>query len=259
MIGSTGESAALSMQERLSVVRRAHARLQGRIRLMAGTGLSHTGQTIELSKLAIEAGAESLLIVIPPYVKPNTQGLLHHYEAISKEVRVPICIYHIPGRTGRRLAVEEFVQLAQIPQIAMFKDSSGDMVLLSRASQACPLPFMSGDDTTFLASRAVGGQGWISVVSNIFPAACVELDRCAARGEPAQALAYHRTLSPLLDLLECDTNPAPIKTALYAQGLCRNEVRTPLAPVQPELATRIAAAVQSIQAALLHMNRGGKP
>ncbi len=251
VIGSTGESSSMSMQERLSVIRRAKATLQGRIRLMAGTGLSHTGQTVELSKLAVEAGAESLLVVTPPYVKPNTQGLLRHYETVGAEVGVPMCLYHVPSRTGRRLTVEEFGLLAQIPQVVMFKDSSGDMVLMSRATQACSLPFLSGDDLTYLASRAVGGQGWISVVSNAFPEACVEMEACMARGDLTRALALHRALSPLVDLLECDTNPGPIKAALAALGLCRNELRSPLAPVQPEWMPRIAEMVKKTEQALL--------
>lgn len=244
VIGSTGESASLSMQERLSVIRRAHAVLQGRIRLMAGTGLSHTGQTVELSKLAIEAGAESVLVVTPPYVKPNTQGLIRHYEALGREVNAPICIYHVPSRTGRRLTVEEFGLLSQLPNVAMFKDSSGDMVLLSRAAQLCAQPFFSGDDLTFLASRAVGSQGWVSVISNVFPEACVEMDRAFSCGDTQRARAIYRGLLPLMQLLECDTNPTPIKAALAAKGLCRNEVRTPLAPVAPEVAQRIAEAVR---------------
>lgn len=244
VIGSTGESASLSMQERLSVIRRAHAVLQGRIRLMAGTGLSHTGQTVELSKLAIEAGAESVLVVTPPYVKPNTQGLIRHYEALGREITAPICVYHVPSRTGRRLTVEEFGLLSQLPHIAMIKEASGDVVLFSRVASLCSQPVLSGDDLTFLASRAVGGQGGISVVSNLFPEAFVEMDQAFSRGDVARALALHRALSPLVQLLECDTNPTPIKAALAAKGLCRNEVRTPLAPVAPELAQRIAKAVQ---------------
>jgi len=256
VVGSTGEATSLTVQEKLSLIRRAYAKVGNQLCIMAGTGLSNTDQTVELSKLAVEAGADSLLVVTPPYNRPNIDGLVAHYEAIGREVPAPICIYHVPHRTGRRLSVAEFSRLAELPFVRMIKDSSADIALFSRARLACSVPFVSGDDTTYLASRAVGGVGWVSVGSNVFPEACMEMDRAFGAGDTQKALQLHEILSPFFQLLECDSNPIPLKGALSVVGMCRNEVRLPLSALSPEWMEKMGETVHHTQEKLREIQVG---
>lgn len=242
--GTTGESPTLTVQEKISLVRKARAALSPGIRVMAGSGGNNTAQSIELSKLCVDAGADSLLIVTPPYNKPSPAGLALHYSMISESVMVPLCLYHVPGRTGQLLTHSTIARLTQIATVTAVKEASGDVALFSRTVNASKATVLSGDDPTYLASLSVGGQGAISVISNIFPKAMVELTTAFQKNDNARALKLHRVLMPAIDIMFCEANPGPLKAALEIFGWGKNELRAPLAPVTPD-------NYQAIEACLL--------
>lgn len=232
--GTTGEAPTLSVQEKISLVRKARAVLPPTVHIMAGSGGNNTQQSIELSKLCIDAGADSLLIVTPPYNKPSLQGLKLHYQMISDATAVPICLYHVPGRTAQLLSAQAIKSLTEIPRVTAVKEASGDIALYSRVVNSSKASILSGDDPTYLASLAIGGRGVISVVSNIFPEAMVALTKSFSERNTTHALALHKALMPAIDILFCETNPCPLKAALEILGLGRNILRPPLAPVLEE-------------------------
>jgi 4-hydroxy-tetrahydrodipicolinate synthase len=243
--GTTGEAPTLTVQEKISLVRKARALLPANIRVMAGSGGNSTAQSIELSKLCVEAGADSLLIVTPPYNKPNLAGLKLHYQMIADSVSVPLCLYHVPGRTAQSLSSQAISTLTGIKNVTAVKEASGDIALYSRVVNSSKADILSGDDPTYLASLAVGGTGVISVVSNIFPEAMVALTNAFAAQKNDRALAIHKVLLPAIDVLFCETNPCPLKAALEIVGLGRNTLRAPLAPVTEENYSLIKRTIEA--------------
>jgi 4-hydroxy-tetrahydrodipicolinate synthase len=243
--GTTGESPTLSVQEKISLVRKARAHLPAKVRIMAGSGGNNTAQSIELSKLCVEAGADSLLIVTPPYNKPSLAGLQLHFRMIAESVNVPLCLYHVPGRTGQSLPASAIATLTQIPKVLAVKEASGDLALYGRVVNASEASILSGDDPTYLASLAVGGKGVISVVSNIFPEAMVELTRAFTAKQNERALAIHKALLPSIDILFCESNPGPLKAALDIFGIGKNILRAPLAPVTADHYAEIKSTLLS--------------
>ena len=232
--GTTGESPTLTVQEKISLVRKARALLPSSIRVMAGSGGTNTSQSVELSKLCADAGADSLLIVTPPYNKPSPAGLWSHYSLIAESVSLPLCLYHVPGRTGQLLSANVISKLTEIPSVSSIKEASGDVALLSRIVNSTKASVLSGDDPIYLASLAVGSQGIISVISNIFPKAMVELTSAYHKRDPERALKLHQTLLPMIDMLFCESNPGPLKAALHILSLSKNILRAPMAPVTEE-------------------------
>ncbi|MCX6128760.1 MAG: 4-hydroxy-tetrahydrodipicolinate synthase, partial [Proteobacteria bacterium] len=205
--GTTGESATLAVDEKISLYRRARAFLPSNLKLMAGTGGNCTRQSIELSKLAQDAGADSLLIVTPPYNKPSLEGLKAHYQAIGQAVRIPLCLYHVPSRTGQKLQAEELASLCSLPEVTAVKEASAELPLFAKALLLSQADYLSGDDFTYLPSLAVGGQGIISVGTNIFPKAFVQMTRRYRQGDNAGALQIHQILLPFIEHLFMESNP----------------------------------------------------
>ncbi|MBC7660176.1 MAG: 4-hydroxy-tetrahydrodipicolinate synthase [Chitinophagaceae bacterium] len=231
--GTTGESPTLTVDEKVSLFRRARAYLPSSVQMMAGTGGNCTQQSIELSKLAQDAGANSLLIVTPPYNKPTLVGLKAHYEAIGQSVKIPLCLYHVPGRTAQKLSAEELATLCDIPSITAVKEASADLFLFSKALIHSKANYLSGDDFTYLPSLALGGHGVISVVTNVFPKAFVEMTKRFRAGDHKSALQLHNALLPLIEGLFVEANPSPAKDLLSHMGVIKNTLRLPLVSVLP--------------------------
>ncbi len=249
--GTTGEAPTLSHDEKLALVKAARKSLPSNIRVMAGTGGNDTRTSIELSKAALAAGADSLLIVTPPYNKPNMAGLQLHYRAIAEAAQTPICLYHVPGRTAQRLSAEQMCEITKIPHVVAIKEASADLTLFSKTAQLCSTTTMlSGDDFTYLPSLSVGGHGVISVISNIFPKAMVQLTKAHVAADTAKTLIIHNALFALTELLFCETNPCPLKAALHAMNLIENTLRPPLAAVSSDNFAKIKASVSSTYTAL---------
>lgn len=248
--GTTGESPTLTVQEKISLVRKARAILPASVRIMAGSGGNNTAQSIELSKLCVDAGADSLLIVTPPYNKPSPAGLKLHFQMIADAVSVPLCLYHVPGRTGQSLSAQSIANLTTINRVSAVKEASGDLALYGRLVCQSKSDILSGDDPTYLASLSVGGQGVISVVSNIFPAAMVQMTVAFKSQKNEAALAIHKILLPSIDMLFCESNPGPLKAAMSIFGLGKNILRPPLAPVTDENFRLIKSTIEKAKSEL---------
>ncbi|MFK7872888.1 MAG: 4-hydroxy-tetrahydrodipicolinate synthase [Oligoflexales bacterium] len=243
LIGTTGEAPTLAVSEKLALIRRARARLP-HIKLMSGAGSNDTKQAVEFSRLAADSGMDALLVVTPPYNKPSLNGLKAHYEAIAK-IGVPVCLYHVPGRTGQLLSAHDMQTLTEIPGVQLIKEASGSLELFSQTRLQTKVDVLSGDDPTYLASLSVGGAGCISVVSNIFPRAMVEMTRLFQEGRCDNALKIHEALLPMIQVLFCESNPCPLKVALEHLELCANVVRLPLAVVEDHNKERIQKTVDA--------------
>jgi 4-hydroxy-tetrahydrodipicolinate synthase len=255
--GSTGEGSTLSNQEKISLYRRARASLPKSVGVLAGTGGSNTQQAIELSKLAADAGVDGLLIVTPPYNKPTPAGLQAHFSAIADATSLPICAYHVPGRTGQRLSLQQLKSLMNHPKIVALKESSGDITLFSGCvNEISDKSILCGDDSLFLPCLAVGATGLVSVASNVFPEAMVQLYDLAIAGKFATARRLHHTLFPFLEVLFVESSPGPLKEAMYACGLSSRTLRLPLVPPMPENAKLISDCVTTTKKLLANFRDG---
>lgn len=236
LCGTTGEAPALRVPEKVSLIKKARALVSSDFEIMAGTGSSNTEQSVELSKLCCDAGADSLLVVTPPYNKPSLAGLVKHFEAISNETDVPICLYHVPGRTAQRLTAEQMRVICEVKNVDSIKEASADLALYSETVLACPnKAVLSGDDPTYLPSLSIGGRGVISVLTNIFPEAFVAMTKAFDKGQVQEAEQIHKALFAFIQSLFLETNPTPLKAALSIAGVCANNVRLPLAPVKDQI------------------------
>lgn len=235
--GTTGESPTLQPNERLALIKRAKAYCNEKIRIMAGSGCNNTQQSIEMSRLCVEAGADALLVVTPPYNRPPIEGLKKHYTLIAEAIvhsHVPIVLYHVPGRTAQSISCEDLGAIcASHPAIAAVKEASGNPILFSRyihASKVYPAPpiWLSGDDHGFLPTLSVGGEGIISVIAGVFPDALVALYRSFQNNNTDKALKIHNALFGLMDALFSEVNPIPVKALLAHIGLISPYLRSPL-------------------------------
>ncbi len=255
--GTTGESPTLTVQEKISLVRKARAFLPTSIKVMAGTGGNSTDQSVELSRLAEDAGADSLLIVTPPYNKPTLEGLKGHFSAISQATKIPLCLYHVPGRTAQTLSPEAIAQICEVPRVLAVKEASANLELFSKAKILSKAKFLSGDDGTYLASLAVGGSGVISVVTNLLPKAFVAMTNAFTTGKNTEALQIHEAMLDFIQLLFVETNPTPIKAALAAKGVCKNTLRLPLVPMSSANEKRLLESLAKTEDALKKLGLNG--
>ncbi len=232
--GTTGESATLTMDEHLSVVKQCITVAGGRCPVMAGTGSNNTWEAMELTQAAEDLGADAALLITPYYNKPTKTGLLCHFAAIHDATSLPLFLYDVPGRTALALPDDVILELAALPRIVGIKDATGDMGRILRL-RARGLPedflFLSGDDASALAFYAMGAVGSISVTANLAPKMCAEVYNLAMRGHWDQARAIQQKLMPLHDALFYETSPGPVKYGASRLGLCQNALRLPLVPI----------------------------
>ena len=229
-MGTTGESASLSLDEHKRVVELCVQVAAGRIRVIAGAGSSATDKAIELARFAKTVGADGALIVTPYYNRPSQAGLAQHFEAIAEAIQLPVLLYNVPGRTGVDMSNETVARLAAHPNIVGIKDATGDLGRVSwmRANIGGQFDLISGDDPSYLGYHAQGGVGVISVTSNVAPEAMVALHEAAAAGDYATARDWQDRLIGLHKALFLDNSPAPTKYALSRLQLCSEEIRLPL-------------------------------
>ncbi len=244
-MGTTGESASLSLDEHKRVVELCVQVAAGRTRVIAGAGSSATDKSIELVRHAKTVGADGALVVTPYYNRPSQAGLALHFEAIAEAVQLPVLLYNVPGRTGVDLANETVARLAAHPNIVGIKDATGDLARVSwmRANIGGPFDLISGDDPSYLGYHAQGGVGVISVTSNVAPEAMVALHEAAAAGDYATARDWQDRLIRLHKGLFLDNSPAPTKYALARLGLCTEEIRLPLARTSDDVKPAIDRAM----------------
>jgi len=236
--GTTGESVTLTTAEHAHVVQTVVAAAKGRVPVVAGSGSVSTAHTIELTRIAKEAKADGVLIVVPYYNKPTQAGLVAHYRAVLSEVPMPAIVYNIPGRTGIDLGLDAMRELATIPEITGVKEATGNVLRSQALVQRFGDRFavLSGDDALTLPILAVGGRGVISVTSNVVPKEVSDLVRLWNAGEVQKARALHLRLLPVHEAMFVESNPGPAKGALARAGRLAPEVRLPL--VWPSLASQ---------------------
>ena len=229
-MGTTGESASLTLDEHKQVVELCVRVAAGRTRVIAGAGSSATDKAIELARFAKTVGADGALIVTPYYNRPSQAGLAQHFEAIAEAIQLPVLLYNVPGRTGVDMSNETVARLAAHPNIVGIKDATGDLGRVSwmRANIGGQFDLISGDDPSYLGYHAQGGVGVISVTSNVAPEAMVALHEAAAAGDYATARDWQDRLIGLHKALFLDNSPAPTKYALSRLQLCSEEIRLPL-------------------------------
>ena len=228
--GTTGESATLTDEEKLTMFRYAKKSGPEDLRIIAGTGSNSTAHAIALSQAAQDAGADGLLVVSPYYNKATPEGLYLHYAAIASSVQIPVILYNVPSRTGVDIPVEVYRRLSQIPNIAGVKEASSDIRKIARIRSQCPDHFTvwCGNDDLAVAAMALGAKGLISVVSNIAPEITGSMIGAALDGDFDTATALQLSLLPLIDALFQEVNPIPVKAAMAMIGYDCGGCRMPL-------------------------------
>jgi 4-hydroxy-tetrahydrodipicolinate synthase len=243
--GTTGESPVLERSELEELVRRAKARVAGRIPVIAGSGTNGTAKSVVLSKVAAAAGADALLVVTPYYNKPTQDGLFRHFTAIADAVDVPVILYNVPGRTACDMLADTVARLSHHPRIAGVKEATGDVArgeaILEQSRPGFVL--LSGDDPTAAGLIRIGARGVISVTANVAPRAMHELCDAALAGRHEAAAAIDNRLVPLHKALFVEANPIPVKWAVQRMGLIGPGIRLPLTPLSAGLHATVEAAM----------------
>ena len=243
-VGTTGESPTLSHDEHERVISAVIETAAGRIKVMPGTGSNSTHEALRLTRWAARSGADAALVVAPYYNKPTQEGFYQHFKALAEAVDIPICVYNIPGRTGKNIEPETIARMAEVPGIAMVKEATGSMDQASQILALTNLTVLSGDDSLTLPLLAIGGRGVISVVGNIVPHDMLALLKAFDAGDLAAAQGWHRKLFPLCrDMLGMSTNPIPIKAAMKLLGRDTGELRMPMTPLEPALEAKLRSTL----------------
>lgn len=232
-VGTTGESATLTVPEHIEVIRRVVEKARKRIPVIAGTGANSTQEAIELTEAAKEAGADACLLVTPYYNKPTQEGLYLHHKAIAEAVKIPQILYNVPGRTACDMQADTVVRLSAIPNIIGIKEATGKMDRARDILDRVPKDFFvySGDDETAVELMLMGGKGDISVTANVMPAAVSKLCVLAMAGKAEDARALNQQLMPLHKNLFLEANPIPVKWALGVMKKIGSGIRLPLTPL----------------------------
>jgi len=257
-VGTTGESATLTVPEHARVIERVVGLVRGRVPVIAGTGANATAEAIELTRHAVGAGADACLLVTPYYNKPTQEGLFQHFRAVAKAVDVPQILYNVPGRTALDMHPDTTARLSHVPNIVGIKDAFGDPQRIRLLVETCRDGFMvvTGDDATACESMLLGGHGDISVTANVAPRLMAEMCRVALTGDRAAAEALDATIAPLHVALFHESNPIPVKWALAEMGRIGPVLRLPLTPLAERYHATVRAAL--VGAGLLERGRGNE-
>jgi len=245
-VGTTGETPTVTPAEHDRVVAICVEMAGGRVPVIAGAGSNSTAEAVERARHAEKAGADAVLVVTPYYNKPSQDGLYAHFKAINDAIGIPIILYNIPGRSIVDMSVETMARLYELKNVAGVKDATAklDRVSLQRQAMGPDFIQLSGEDATALGFNAQGGRGCISVVSNVAPRLCADLQEATLAGDYAKALALQDILMPLHTAMFIEPNPAPAKYALARLGHMREELRLPLLPVGEASRAAIDAALR---------------
>ena len=246
VVGTTGESPTVSVNEHCDIIRVAVAHAAGRVPIMAGAGANSTREAIELTRFSKEVGADCTLQVVPYYNKPSQEGIYQHFLAIAEAVDLPVVLYNVPGRTVADMQPETALRLATVPGIVGVKEASGDIERAAQLIKHAPAGFSiySGDDGTAVALMLLGGHGNVSVTANVAPRLMHDLCVAAMAGDVAQARSLHFRLLSLHKQLFCEPSPAPTKWAMSRLGHCRPEVRLPITPLTADGQALVGAALR---------------
>ena len=247
-VGTTGESATLSNQERAEVIRFVVNRVAGRVPVIAGTGTNQTDVVIEHTKRAADAGADAFLVVTPYYNKATQGGLVAHYSMVADEAEKPVILYNVPSRTGCNIAPDTVAKLAEHPNIVGIKEASGSMAQVVEIFAKCgdKIDVYSGEDALTVPMLSMGGKGCISVVSNVAPKLAAKMYDTFAAGDIAGAAQLQCKLLPLIQGLFSEVNPIPAKAAMSMLGFGSDYLRMPLTAAEPATRERLRRAMKDL-------------
>ena len=235
VVGTTGESPTVSVEEHCEIIRVSVDHARGRVPIRAGAGANSTAEAIELTRFAKKVGADCSLQVVPYYNKPSQEGIYQHFKTIAEAVDIPVMLYNVPGRTVADMSVETTLKLAQVPGVIGVKEATGNLERAAWLIKQAPKGFSiySGDDPTAVALMLLGGHGNVSVTANVAPRLMHAMCMAAVEGRAREATAIHLKLLGLHDRLFIEPSPAPTKWAMARLGLCGNALRLPITPLTP--------------------------
>lgn len=230
-MGTTGESPTVSFDEHKEFIKKVVKLVNKRAKVIAGTGANATDEAIHLTKAAEDYGVDGAMLVNPYYNKPTQRGLVAHFEAVAKSVKIPIIIYNIPGRTGVNFLPESVHELIKrVDNVRVIKEASGDILQMMRVIELCGdnLTLLSGDDNLLLPVMAIGGKGVISVVSNILPADVKKIVTLYNEKKIDEARKAFYKILPIMRSMFVETNPIPVKATMEMMGYCSSQLRLPM-------------------------------
>jgi 4-hydroxy-tetrahydrodipicolinate synthase len=245
-VGTTGESATLSVPEHCEVIKHCVSYIAGRIPIVAGTGANSTWEAIKLTEAAAKAGADACLLVTPYYNRPTQLGLYEHFKAVAEAVDVPQILYNVPGRTAVDMDNDTVVRLAEFERIVGIKDATGDLARGYDLIERCgaTLAIYSGDDPTAMELMLAGGHGNISVTANVAPMLMADMCRFALAGDRSAADAINHKLAPLNEALFLEANPIPVKWAMEQRQLIGKGIRLPMTRLAEQYHAQVLAAME---------------
>lgn len=243
-VGTTGESPTLDFKEHEKVVEVAIETARRRVKIIAGTGANSTAEALELTRHALQAGADGTLQVTPYYNKPNSLGLVRHFSAVA-DLGLPVVLYNVPGRSAKEIPLEVVVEMARHPKVVAIKEAGGSADRVSQILTRCQLEVLSGDDALTLPMMIIGAVGVISVASNVAPRPVSDLVHHALAGRWNEARALHLKYYRLFTDLFLDTNPIPVKTALALMGKIEEAFRLPMCEMSEPLKKKLADTLRA--------------
>jgi 4-hydroxy-tetrahydrodipicolinate synthase len=247
--GTTGEASTLTNNEQKELIKTTVDVCHGKINVIAGASSSGTASSIELAQMSKELGVDGVLIAVPPYNKPMQNGIYQHYKAIAENVKIPIVLYNVPGRTSRDMDNDTIAKLSKLDYIVALKDASGDLTRVAdlRARVSKDFTLLSGEDATAVGFNAMGGKGIVSVSSNVAPKLCYELQNCTKSGDYENALKIQDKLIKLNRVMFMESNPIPIKYACSLLGYGDGSLRLPLTIAEGETREKIADVMRELK------------
>ncbi|MDO6385949.1 4-hydroxy-tetrahydrodipicolinate synthase [Uliginosibacterium sp. 31-12] len=247
IVGTTGESPTVSVDEQCELIRVAVEHSAGRLPIIAGTGANSTAEAVELARFAKKVGAEAQLSVVPYYNRPTQEGMYRHFKTIAEAVELPVILYNVPGRTVADMNNDTVLRLAHVPGIVGIKDATGNIDRITDLAMRAPVDFAlySGDDLTAMCFMLLGGHGVISVSANVAPRLMHELCVAARAGDVVRANEINRKLYLLNRDLFVEANPIPVKWAAQQMGLLQGELRLPLTPLSEVFHERVRTAMRA--------------
>ena len=245
--GTTGESATMTVEEHKEAIRFTVEQVKGRVPVIAGTGSNETRIAVEFTQFAGKVGADAALVVTPYYNKCTQTGLVAHYTRIADSADIPLVLYDVPSRTGVSIKAETYAKLARHPRIAAVKEANGDLSAILRLRAACgdEIVLYSGNDDQIVPILSLGGQGVISVLSNVAPQATHDICQLYFDGKVQESARLQIEYADLIDALFCEVNPIPVKVAMRKLGWAAGPLRMPLSEMEPANEAKLEQALRA--------------
>lgn len=249
LLGTTSEASTLEFEEEDAIIEFAKKKINGRTKIIIGTGSNDTKTVIQRSLDAKKMGADGLLVVTPYYNKCTQAGLVAHYTAIADAVKMPILLYNVPGRTGMNMTPDTVLKLAENPYIVGLKEASGnfDQIVTLANKLDGKLALYSGEDAFDYLYLTLGAKGMISVTANAFPKQKVALANAMKKGDFKKGLQAHNEMLEMNHVLFCEVNPIPVKAMMHHLGLCSDEMRAPLTTIEKPNRDKLVAAYKNLK------------